>query len=96
MAIAKITAIGNETKLGKIGKSLEGISEEKTPLEIQVFNFVKWMAIAGVIVFLIVWGIKYWQSQNLLSSLLQSLTLAMSILREEIPVAFTTFMTIGA
>ena len=40
LAIAKITAIGNETKLGKIGISLEGIDEEKTPLEIQINNFV--------------------------------------------------------
>jgi len=96
LAIATITAIGNETKLGKIGKSLESIHEEKTPLEIQIANFVKKMAIAGVVVFLIVWVINYWNSQNLLDSLLQSLTLAMSILPEEIPVAFTTFMALGA
>ncbi|WMN12117.1 cation-translocating P-type ATPase [Marivirga salinae] len=96
LAIAKITAIGNETKLGKIGTSLEGISEEKTPLEIQIKNFVKWMAIFGAIVFVLVWVINYWQSQNILSSLLHSLTLAMSILPEEIPVAFTTFMALGA
>jgi len=96
LAIAQITAIGNETKLGKIGTSLEGISEEKTPLEIQITNFVKWMAIAGAIVFAIVWAINYWHSQNVLNSLLQSLTLAMSILPEEIPVAFTTFMALGA
>lgn len=96
LAIAKITSIGNETKLGKIGKSLESISEEKTPLEIQVFNFVKWMAIVGAIVFVLVWVINYWQSQHILNSLLQSLTLAMSILPEEIPVAFTTFMALGA
>jgi len=96
LAIARITAIGNETKLGKIGKSLESISEEKTPLEIQITNFVKRMAFAGAIVFVIVWAINYWQSQNVLSSLLQSLTLAMSILPEEIPVAFTTFMALGA
>lgn len=96
LAIAEITAIGNETKLGKIGKSLESISEEKTPLEIQVSNFVKWMAIVGAIVFVLVWGINYWQSQHILNSLLRSLTLAMSILPEEIPVAFTTFMALGA
>ena len=96
LAIAKITAIGNETKLGKIGKSLESISEEKTPLEIQISNFVKWMAIVGAIVFVLVWGINYWQSQHILNSLLRSLTLAMSILPEEIPVAFTTFMALGA
>ncbi len=96
LAIATITAIGNETKLGKIGTSLESISEEKTPLEIQIGNFVKKMAIAGVVVFVVVWAINYWHSQDLLNSLLQSLTLAMSILPEEIPVAFTTFMALGA
>ena len=96
LAIATITAIGNQTKLGKIGSSLQSIREEKTPLEIQIANFVKSMAIVGAIVFAIVWAINYWNSQNLLSSLLQALTLAMSILPEEIPVAFTTFMALGA
>ena len=96
LAIAIITAIGNETQLGKIGKSLESITEEKTPLEIQITNFVKRMVITGAIVFVIVWAINYWQSQNVLNSLLQALTLAMSILPEEIPVAFTTFMALGA
>jgi len=96
LAVAVITAIGNNTKLGKIGSSLESITEEKTPLENQIANFVKKMAIAGALVFMIVWAINYWHSQNVLDSLLLSLTLAMSILPEEIPVAFTTFMALGA
>jgi len=96
LAIAKITAIGNETHLGKIGKSLEAISEEKTPLELQINSFVKRMAAVGIIVFLIVWGINYMNTNNVLDSLLKALTLAMSILPEEIPVAFTTFMALGA
>ncbi|MFH6991651.1 cation-translocating P-type ATPase [Flavobacterium sp. FlaQc-48] len=96
LAIAAVTAIGSETKLGKIGKSLEGIKEEKTPLEIQIGNFVKKMAIAGAVVFLIVWGINYFHSFKIFDSLLKALTLAMSILPEEIPIAFTTFMAIGA
>ncbi len=96
LAIAVITAIGNETRLGKIGTSLESIDEEKTPLELQIANFVKKMAIIGAVFFVVVWIINYWHSQNILSSLLQSLTLAMSILPEEIPVAFTTFMALGA
>ena len=53
LAIAIITAIGNETKLGKIGKSLESIQEEKTPLELQINNFVKKMVIAGTVIFMI-------------------------------------------
>ncbi|WP_395077897.1 cation-translocating P-type ATPase [Flavobacterium sp.] len=96
LAIATITAIGNKTKLGIIGESLESIKEEKTPLEIQIGNFVKKMAIAGAIIFLIVWGINYYHSYNLFDSLLKALTLAMSILPEEIPISFTTFMALGA
>ena len=96
LAIAIITAIGNETKLGKIGKSLESIQEEKTPLELQINNFVKKMVIAGTVIFIIVWVVNYFHSYNLLDSLLKALTLAMSILPEEIPFAFTTFMALGA
>ena len=68
LAIATITAIGNKTKLGRIGTSLESIDEEKTPLEIQIANFVKKMAITGSAVFIIVWAINYGHSQNLLNS----------------------------
>ena len=96
LAIARITTIGNETKLGKIGKSLESIQEEKTPLEKQIANFVQKMVIAGAIIFVIVWFINYTHSKDVLDSLLKALTLAMSILPEEIPVAFTTFMALGA
>ena len=96
LAIANVSAVGNATRLGKIGKSLEDIKEEKTPLELQINNFVKKMVIAGAVIFLIVWAVNYFQSFNALDSLLKALTLAMSILPEEIPVAFTTFMALGA
>lgn len=96
LAIVTITHVGNDTKLGEIGESLDNIEEEKTPLEIQIGTFVKKLVIAGVIVFLVVWLINYLRSYDVLDSLLKALTLAMSILPEEIPMAFTTFMAIGA
>lgn len=96
LAIAKITAIGNDSKLGKIGKSIESIEEEKTPLEKQINRFVRNMALIGIIIFFIVWFINFKNTNDVLNSLLQALTLAMSILPEEIPVAFTTFMALGA
>ncbi|HMQ67361.1 MAG TPA: cation-translocating P-type ATPase [Ignavibacteria bacterium] len=96
LAIAEVTAVGSETQLGKIGKSLEEIKVEKTPLELQISNFVKKMVIAGSVVFMIVWAINYFMSYDILDSLLKALTLAMSILPEEIPVAFSVFMALGA
>jgi Ca2+-transporting ATPase len=96
LAIIKITAVGIQTQLGQIGNSLVNIQNEKTPLERQISQFVKKMVGIGVIIFLLVWGFNYIQHHNLIDSLLKALTLAMSILPEEIPVAFTTFMAIGA
>lgn len=96
MAIATISAIGIQTKLGKIGKSIEEIVEEKTALELKLNSFVKKMASIGLVVFLIVLALNYIKSYNIIDSLLKALTLALSILPEEIPVAFTTFMAIGA
>jgi Ca2+-transporting ATPase len=96
MAICQVTAIGNQTSLGKIGKSIETIAEEKTPLQIQISNFVTKMSITGLIIFGIVWAINYYQSHSILDSLLKALTIAMSVIPEEIPVAFASFMALGA
>ncbi len=96
LAIVRVSAIGNKTRLGGIGQSLGDIEEEKTPLERQIQRFVKKMVIAGATVFVVVWALNYSKSGNFVDSLLRALTLAMSILPEEIPVAFTTFMALGA
>jgi Ca2+-transporting ATPase len=96
LAICKVTAVGNQTELGKIGNSLASIIEEKTPLQLQIGNFVKYLSIIGLFFFGIVWAANFYNSRLFLDSLLKALTLAMSIIPEEIPVAFTTFMALGA
>jgi Ca2+-transporting ATPase len=96
LAIVRVTTVGNATRLGQIGKSLDRVGETATPLEIQIDNFIRKMTATGILVFSLVWGINYFHSHNILDSLLKGLTLAMSILPEEIPVAFTTFMALGA
>ncbi|GHB46481.1 cation-translocating P-type ATPase [Mongoliitalea lutea] len=94
--VAEVVAIGKNTALGIIGSSLHEIDQSKTPLQFQIRNFVKRMVGFGGIAFVLVWGINYLTSYDILQSLLAGLTLAMSILPEEIPVAFSTFMALGA
>ncbi|MEP7318436.1 MAG: HAD-IC family P-type ATPase, partial [Panacibacter sp.] len=96
MAICEVKQVGLKTRLGKLGQSIKDIKQEDTPLQIQIRRFVNIMAVVGIVVFLLVWLINYFKSGNVLDSLLKGLTLAMSILPEEIPVAFTTFMALGA
>ncbi len=96
LAVYKVEQTGLSTKIGQLGTSIADIKEEPTPLQVQIETFVKRMALIGVFVFLLVWAVQYMESRNLLASLLKGLTLAMSILPEEIPVAFTTFMALGS
>lgn len=96
MAIYQVTAIGNTTKVGQLGQSLGQMKEQKGNLQVHIQTFIRNMAIAGVIVFMLIWLYQYLHSGDVLASLLKGLTLAMSILPEEIPVAFTTFMALGS
>ncbi|MEG0989205.1 MAG: HAD-IC family P-type ATPase, partial [Clostridium sp.] len=96
LAVFKVNKIGKETRVGKIGESILNIKEEISPLQIQIRKFVKWMAVIGIVIFLMVCIFSYIKTGDLVTSLLSGLTLAMSVLPEEIPVAFTTFMALGA
>ena len=96
LAIGEVTAVGKNTQVGLIGKRLEEVTAGSSPLQEQINSFVKKMAAVGILVFILIWAINMYQTRSIVDSLLNSLTLAMSILPEEIPVAFATFMALGA
>lgn len=93
---ATVTATGNNTILGKLGKTVTGITAPKTLLQQQVNKFVKQLAVFGISAFLVIWAINYLKTGLFVESLLLALTLAMAAVPEEIPVALTSFMTLGA
>ncbi|MFY8021769.1 MAG: HAD-IC family P-type ATPase [Bacteroidia bacterium] len=95
-ATAEVTTIGNLTKLGTIGDSLIEIEEVKTPLQIQIKKFIVSMLLFGLLAFVVVCVLNYVETGNFIQSLLSGLTLAMSVIPEEIPVAYSTFMALGA
>jgi P-type Ca2+ transporter type 2C len=95
-ATVKVTSVGLKTMMGKIGLSMKEIVIVKTPLQLQIRSFVRTMVWAGAAAFLVVVGFNYYHSGNVIESFLKGLTLAMSILPEEIPVAFSTFQALGA
>ena len=96
LAVYRVTASGDQSRAAQLAKLAKEIKTEKAPLYKQIVSFVKSMTIVGLICFLLVLIFYYFQTHKFLDSLLMALTLAMSILPEEIPVAFTTFMALGA
>ncbi|MDO6429493.1 cation-translocating P-type ATPase [Flavitalea sp. BT771] len=93
---AKVTATGMDTVLGRLGRSIEDIPVPPTQLQAWIVRFVRAMAIFGLSAFILVWLISYSHTGNMTLSLLTGLTLAMSAIPEEIPVAFSSFMALGA
>jgi Ca2+-transporting ATPase len=90
------TATGIRTELGKLGKSMEDLGKEKTVLQIQIDRFVRSMAWAGLAAFITILGVHFFETGNFIHSLLRGLTVAMALIPEEIPVAFASFMALGA
>ncbi|NOU01425.1 MAG: cation-translocating P-type ATPase [Gallionella sp.] len=94
--VARVLATGARSEIGKIGKALQGLNVETTPLQQEIRRLVRNLAILGVllsVMLLVIYGIT---RGDWLHGLLSGITLAMSILPEEYPVVLTVFMAMGA
>ncbi|HMP13182.1 MAG TPA: HAD-IC family P-type ATPase, partial [Saprospiraceae bacterium] len=96
MCYAQVRATGSHTELARLGKRMEDVGQQRSLLQAQVSRFVRHMALAGLLAFILVFGINYFATNDLIISLLFGLVMTMSLIPEEIPVAFTSFMAIGA
>lgn len=94
--IARVTTTGNDTILGKLGKDVIQYNAPKTLLQLQINRFVRRLAAFGLAGFFLIFLINYLHHADIITSLLFALTLAMSAVPEEIPVAFSSFMALGA
>ncbi|MFH0961263.1 MAG: cation-translocating P-type ATPase [archaeon] len=94
--LAKVERVGLRTELGKIGKSLGEITEEKTGLERETGSIVRVFAVTAAILCAIVVVAYGLTKGEWLDAFLAGITLAMSILPEEFPVVLTIFLALGA
>lgn len=94
--IARVTSIGVNTEIGKIGKALEGVKEEPTRLNREMGSLVKKITIiAAILCVVLIIGYTLTRG-NLVNGFLAGITLAMAMLPEEFPVILTIFMALGA
>jgi len=76
--IVKVSSIGSDTEIGKIGKALESVVEEPTKLKTEMGILVKRLAIIGVSLCLIVILVYTITRGDLLKGFLAGITLAMA------------------
>lgn len=94
--IAKVVGVGINTEVGKIGKALHQVEEEKTPLQKETGTIVKNLSITGLalsLMLIVVFGLM---KGEWMQGVLAGITLAMGLLPEEFPVILTVFLALGA
>ncbi len=94
--IARVGATGPRTQLGKIGKALQSIEQEKTMLQSETGRMVRLIGIAGgglCALVIVAYGMT---RGDWLHGILAGITLAMALLPEELPVVLTIFLALGA
>ncbi|HEX5037855.1 MAG TPA: cation-translocating P-type ATPase [bacterium] len=95
-ATALVTATGLRSEMGRIGKMLAGMKPEKTRLQRETGRLVKILAVAAFVVCVSVAVLYGLSRADALEGVLIGITLAMSMIPEEIPVVLTVFLALGA
>jgi P-type Ca2+ transporter type 2C len=94
--VIRVTSIGSGTELGRIGKSLQSIAIESSPLRDEIALLTRRLALIAVGLCLAL-AFLYWTLRGgWLDSLLAGITLAMGILPQEFPVIMIVFLALGA
>ncbi len=98
--LAEVVATGARTELGKIGKALQTIEQEKTPLQGETGRMVKQLAAIGLglcVVVIVAYALTRGNTpQSWVQGMLAGIAMAMAVLPEEFPVILTIFLALGA
>jgi P-type Ca2+ transporter type 2C len=94
--LARVSATGPRTELGKIGRSLQAVGSELSPMQRDANRMTRLMALAGVAVSLLAVVLYGLQGGDWLAATLAGVALTMSLLPAEFPVIMTVFLAIGA
>ena len=94
--MARVLGTGPRSEIGKIGKALYEVDIETSPLQKEISRLVRWLAVIGASICLLLVLIYGLTRGDWLHGLLAGITLAMTLLPEEYPVVLTVFLAMGA
>jgi Ca2+-transporting ATPase len=95
-ALARVTATGERSEIGRIGTSLGTVENERSPLQKQTTRLVRNLALLALVLSLLLILAHGLIQGDWLQALLAGIALAMALLPEEYPVVLTVFPALGA
>ncbi len=90
-----VTATGMNTEMGKIATLMNDTKDKKTPLQVSLDDFSKKLAIVIMIISVIVFGLRIWQKEPVLDSLMFAVALAVAAIPEALSSIVTIVQAMG-
>lgn len=94
--LVRVTATGAHTALGRMGRAIQGIEVEPSPLRSEVSRLTRRLTVMGVVLSLLLAGLFWALRGDGLAAVLAGLTLAMGLLPQELAVIMIVFFALGA
>jgi Ca2+-transporting ATPase len=94
--LARVTATGARSEIGRIGAALGTLQAERSPLQKQTAQLVRNLALLALALSLALVLVQGLLRGDWLQALLAGIALAMAMLPEEYPVVLTVFPALGA
>ncbi len=92
---ALVTATGNKTELGGISEQVSGTEKEKTPLQKRLADLSKMVGLISLGLAVFVFAVGLIKSRPVTEMLLFSISMAVAIIPEGLPIVITITMAIG-
>jgi Ca2+-transporting ATPase len=92
---AIVTATGMGTEFGKIAGMLQDVKKEQTPLQINLDQLGKWIAIGALALCLVLAGIGVLRGHQILEMLIWGVSLAVAAVPEALPAVVTISLALG-
>ena len=90
-----VTGTGMNTEMGKIATLMNDTKDKKTPLQVSLDDFGKKLAIVIMIISVCVFGLRVWQGQPMLDSLMFAVALAVAAIPEALSSIVTIVQAMG-
>lgn len=92
---AVVVATALDTEVGKIATLTESAEEPKTPLELRIAQFGRWLAGASGVLFVTILAFGLWRGLPFTEILMVAISQMVSMVPEGLPVAMTIALAVG-
>ena len=90
-----VTAIGNQTEVGKIASMIQSVPDIRTPMQIRLDKLGKTLAVICLVVCIIIMVIGLCYGRNLLEMFMTAVSLAVAAIPEGLPAVSTVVLALG-